>query len=72
MDVKTIRQLRNEQGWSQFDLSVKIGVTPTAISAWERGEYEPRASQLRKLAQAFGISMDDIDFASPAEGKDAA
>lgn len=70
--MKTIRELRDERGWSQFELAVKIGVTPTAISAWERGAYEPRAGQLRKMAQAFSVSMDDIAFESPAEGKDAA
>ena len=70
--MKTIRELREERGWSQFELAVRVGVTPTAVSAWERGAYEPRAGQLRKMALAFGVSMDGIDFESPAEGKDAA
>lgn len=71
--VKTIKELREAAGWTQLELAVKIGVTPTTISAWERGMYEPRASQLRALAEAFGVRMDEIDTMKPVlEGKDAA
>jgi transcriptional regulator with XRE-family HTH domain len=56
-----------------MELAVQIGVTTTTISAWERGMYEPRASQLRALAEAFGVRMDEIDTIRPVEeGKDAA
>jgi putative transcriptional regulator len=71
--MKTIKELREAAGWTQLELAVKIGVTPTTISAWERGMYEPRASQLRALAEAFGVRMDEIDTMKPVlEGKDVA
>lgn len=71
--MRTIKALREDADLTQFDLAVKIGVTPTTISAWERGMYEPRASQLRRLAETFGVRMDEIDTESPvSEGKDAA
>lgn len=71
--MKTIRELREEAGLTQFQLALKVGVTPTTVSAWERGVYEPRASQLRKLAEVFGVPMDQIDTVTPIlEGKDAA
>ena len=71
--MKTIRQLREERGWTQFELAVKVGMTPATVYNWERGRYEPKASQLRTLARVFDVSMDDIDFESVlAEGKDAA
>ena len=71
--VKTIKEFREAAGWTQLELAVKIGVTPTTISAWERGMYEPRASQLRALAEAFGVRMDEIDTMQPVlEGKDVA
>ena len=59
--MKTIRELREEQGWSQFDLAVKTGVTPGTVGNWERGQNEPKVTQLRRLARVFGVSMDDID-----------
>ena len=60
--TKTIRVLREERGWTQLELANAIRVTPATVYNWERGKYEPKASQLRALARAFGVSMDVIDF----------
>jgi transcriptional regulator with XRE-family HTH domain len=70
--VKTIRQLREQQGETQLQLAVALGVTPATVYNWERGQFEPKASQLRAIARHFDVSMDDIDFESSLEGKDAA
>lgn len=71
--MKSIKALREGMGGTQLDLAVNIRVTPTSISAWESGMYEPRASQLRALADVFGVRMDQIDILSPVlDGKDAA
>jgi len=59
---KTIRQLREEQGWTQLELANRLGVTPVTVYTWERGRNEPRASQLRKLAELFGVLMDNIEL----------
>jgi transcriptional regulator with XRE-family HTH domain len=58
--MRTIRELREERGWSQFELAGRIGVTPSAVYNWERGKNEPRLSQLRALARAFGVPMDEL------------
>ena len=58
--MKTIRELREERGWTQLELANRLGVTPSTIYSWERGRYEPTASKLRALARAFGVSMDII------------
>lgn len=58
--MKTIRELRDERSWTQLQLAYKVGVTPTTVYNWERGKFEPKVSQFRKLAQVFGVSMDDI------------
>lgn len=73
MVQKTIRELRNERGWSQNELAVKIGVTPATVYNWERGKFEPTASKFRAVALAFGVSMDDIALVEAADmGKAAA
>lgn len=75
MPKRTIRELREGQGWTQLELANKLGVTPATVYTWERGKFDPRASQLRKLALAFGVSMDDIALAGDEEtgtGKAAA
>jgi transcriptional regulator with XRE-family HTH domain len=71
MERKTIRDLREASGWSQFELAVKVGVTPGAVGKWERGVSEPKVTQLRRLAEEFGVLMDQIDLVEPA-GKLAA
>ncbi|MBA2452508.1 MAG: helix-turn-helix transcriptional regulator, partial [Chloroflexia bacterium] len=46
-------------------------VTPGSIYNWERGVYEPKARQLRALAQAFGVPMEAIDLDAPKAGMKA-
>lgn len=70
--MKTIRQLRDERGETQLQLAIALGVTPATVYNWERGQFEPKASQLRALARHFDMSMDDIDFEGPMLAKNAA
>lgn len=58
--MKTIEELRKARGWTQLELANKLGMTPSTIYNWERGKFEPRATQLRQLARLFGVSMDEI------------
>ena len=69
--MKTIRELREERNWTQVALAHRVGVAPSTIYNWERGRFEPRASQLRELASSFGIRMDEIDLVGEEEGKAA-
>jgi transcriptional regulator with XRE-family HTH domain len=58
--VKTIRQLRQDQGWTQFELALRVGVQPQAVYLWESGRRTPQVPQLRKLGRLFGICSDEI------------
>jgi transcriptional regulator with XRE-family HTH domain len=58
--MKTIRQLREERGWTQLELANRLEVTPATVYNWERGKYEPTASKFRQIAHVFEVSMDDI------------
>lgn len=58
--MTTIRQLREERDWSQFDLALKVGVRPETVYQWETGRATPKVLQLRKLAEIFGMSSDAI------------
>ena len=62
MQRRTIRELRETAGMTQLQLANRIGVTPSAVYNWETGRNEPKASQLRLVAEVFGVRMDDIDF----------
>ena len=70
--MKTIRQLREERGWTQLELATRLGVTPGSVYNWERGKFEPKASQLRALARVFEVSMDDIELVEEDQSKEVA
>ena len=56
---------------TQFQLAVEVGVTPSTIYTWESGRSEPKVRQLRKIAELFGVSSDEIAL-EEGEGKAAA
>ena len=60
--MKTIRQLRQEQGWTQYKLALEVGVHPQAVYLWESGRRTPQVAQMRKLGQLFGLCSDEIDL----------
>lgn len=46
-----IRDLRKMEKLSQQNLADEIGVSKSTIYTWEKGTYEPRTSELRKLTE---------------------
>ena len=58
--MKTIRALRLDQGWTQFELALRVGVQPQAVYLWESGRRMPQVPQMRKLGELFGICSDEI------------
>lgn len=63
--MPTIQELREARGWSQYELAQRVGCTQTALSYWETGKREPKASQYRRLGEAFGVLMEDINLVTP-------
>ena len=55
---KRIFELRKKKDLSQEKLAIEIGASRTTITKWESGDSEPTASQLKKLAEIFGVSTD--------------
>lgn len=66
--------LRKQKNWSQHELSDQVGVQVTHISRLENGKSQPSVELLRKIAQAFGVTMDylvddEADEATPVSIK---
>jgi transcriptional regulator with XRE-family HTH domain len=53
-----ILQLRKERGWSQPHLGKLIGTSGAIVGRYERGEITPSIEVARKLADAFGVTVD--------------
>jgi len=64
---KTVRELREAHGLTQFDLAVKSGVSLSSVVNIEAGRQEPRVSLAEKIAGALGISVADIAWPSAEE-----
>ena len=58
--AKKIKELRNRNGFSQEELSDKSGLSLRTIQRIENGETEPRGDSLKRLAQAFNVTPDEI------------
>ncbi len=55
---KNIRKHRHEKGWTQEQLAEKIGVSPQAISRWEKGTTYPEMELIPALARLLGVTTD--------------
>ena len=53
-------QLRKLHQMTQEDLAEKVGVSRQAVAKWESGESIPDLEKSRLLADAFGVSLDDL------------
>src|SRR6186713_2460028 len=67
--MKTIRALRQDQGWTQFELALQVGVQPQAVYLWESGRRTPQVPQLRRLGEVFGICSDEIELVAARGGE---
>lgn len=64
---KRIMANRKKLGLTQDQLAEKLGVTAQAVSKWENDQSCPDISTLPKLADMFGISIDELLGRSPAQ-----
>ncbi len=55
-----ISALRKFYSYSQEELASKIGVTRQALIKWEQGESWPSVEFIKKIADIFKITMDDL------------
>lgn len=55
-----IRELRIKKDWSQEDLADKTNFHRTYIGMVERGERNPSLKNLKKFADAFGLSLSEL------------
>ena len=56
-----IRTLRKERDLTQLQVAEYVGVTQTAVAAWETGKREvPKGDNLLKLAEALGFEAGEL------------
>lgn len=57
---KQIKSLRLRRGITQEAMGQHFGVSPQAVSKWERGEAAPDIAMLPELSAYFGVTIDAL------------
>ncbi len=57
---ESIKAARKNSGLSQGELANKIDVTHSCISFWENGVNVPNVRDVWKMADEFGMSIDEL------------
>ena len=56
-----ILELRTGMGLSQGDLADRLEVSRQSVSKWETGQSVPDLDKIIKLADLFGVTVDELD-----------
>ena len=56
-----IKTLRNERGFSQSELAIKLGMSRPSYIAIEQGKKELTLSEAEKLSEIFGVSLKEME-----------
>ena len=65
---KKIQGLPEHQGCSQPEFAKKTGASGAIVGLYERGQVTPSIEVARKLAHAFGGTVDSLAGAGPLPG----
>ncbi|MFL6743656.1 MAG: helix-turn-helix transcriptional regulator [Sphingomicrobium sp.] len=60
-----LRVLRAERGWSQQDLGERLDVSRQSVNAIETGKYDQSLPLAFRIAELFGLAIEEI-FTSPS------
>ncbi len=58
--IDNLRNRRIQLGMNQTELAKKIGVTPTTIWLYERGEATPKIDIALRLAKVLGMTIEQL------------
>ncbi len=55
-----LKVLRAERGWSQGDLAERLEVSRQSVNAIETGKYDPSLPLAFRIADLFGLPIEEI------------
>ena len=55
-----LKVLRAERDWSQSDLAERLEVSRQSVNAIETGRYDPSLPLAFRIAQLFGLPVEEI------------
>ena len=58
--LSVITILRDERGWTEYQLAERSGLPQSTISSWYRKNMVPSIPSLEKICDAFGITLSQL------------
>ena len=55
-----LKERRQALGMSQFEMSEKLSVAQCSLASWELGTAWPTIDKLPGIANAYGVSLDEL------------
>lgn len=55
-----MRRSRERRGKRQADIAAVLGTTQPTVAAWEADRTYPRSTQLRAVARAYGMKLEQV------------
>lgn len=65
--MNAIKKHRETAKLKQAELAEKIGISTVTLSRYENGEREPRVTELRKMSEIFGCTIDELVGKNPTQ-----
>jgi putative transcriptional regulator len=66
-----LRLLRATRNWRQQDLAQRLDVSRQSVNAIETGKYDPSLPLAFRIAELFGLSIEEV-FESPSRSSSKA
>ena len=60
MSYEKYAKLRDEKGITDYRVSQETGVSTATLTSWKQGVYVPKVDKLLKIADFFGISIEEL------------
>lgn len=53
-------ELRDAKGCRDSDVAKAAGISQATLAEWKKGTYQPKVEKLIKIADFFGITLDEL------------
>lgn len=63
--LTNLKKFRKQHRMTQYELADALHISQTSVSKYERGESEPDLSMIIKMADFFGVTIDE--FVRPSD-----
>ena len=60
MSYEKYAKLRDEKGITDYKVSQETGISTATLTSWKQGVYVPKVDKLLKIADFFGISIEEL------------